>query len=318
MSKKKSEKEKLWYEKSIIHSIIALLILPVTLIWYIWAKSKLSKIWKIVITILISLFCLGVIGAVSGDPSKPYNAESLPTNNNGEVLTNKDYQKLTTDPDKYKGYQVNITGKIFTDSEKGDGLITFQMWMNPEESEGNTAVAFTEDMDLSIDQYVRIKGVVTGKISGTNAFSGEISMPAILATSIEKVSAFEAVAPTIKSIKPNKTIDQYGLRLTIQKIEFAEKQTRAYVKIRNASGYKASVYSYDAKIKQGSKQYDEKSDFFEDYKELPGDLLNGTTASGIVIFEPINYKTKNCQIVITGSTDNYWVDFKPYTFNINW
>ncbi len=48
----------------------------------------------------------------------------------------------------------------------------------------------------------------------------------------------------------SKTQTQHGLSITIEKVEFADAETRVFVSVRNASSHNASFYDFNAKAVQ--------------------------------------------------------------------
>src|SRR5699024_907574 len=94
---------------------------------------------------------------------------------------------------------------------------------------------------------------------------------------------------------------------TIQKIEFAEDQTRIYLAIDNQSKYTYTYYPFDTKIVQDSKQYEENDDYNLDDYDLDNEILSGVKSEGIVTFDKID-SSKDFRIQLSGYSDNYDLD----------
>ena len=86
-------------------------------------------------------------------------------------LDEEDYDKLYSHPKKYKGFEVELTGQIFSEPEKdGDGTY-IQFWADPENVEKTTLVAIDNaDLKVKTDDYVKMKGIVNDEFEGENAF----------------------------------------------------------------------------------------------------------------------------------------------------
>src|SRR5829696_9148423 len=93
-------------------------------------------------------------------------------------------------------------------------------------------------------------------MKGKNAMGGTVTAVMVEADKVEHVSAVEAVDPAQKTIRVGKTLSDQGFSITLQKIEFGEKDTRAYVSAYNGTDNVASFYDFDAKIIQGTHQLD--------------------------------------------------------------
>lgn len=222
---------------------------------------------------------------------------------------------LYTNPEQFKSHCVEITGKVFTAPEYDDDGVAVQMWGDIEKSENNTIVYIADkNFKVNQDDYLHIVGLVGDKFEGENAFGGKVSAPTITAKEYKVIDHKDALAPTVKTIDVNQTQTQLGYSVTVQKIEYAEKETRAYIKVDNQGTDKFSVYSFNSKITQNGKQYDEQDNWDAEYPEIQTELLVGNSSEGIIVFPAI--PNGNFTLIIEGSSDNWEENLKPYTFNI--
>lgn len=231
-------------------------------------------------------------------------------------LTEAEIDQLYTDPGAFKGRRVTLTGRVFQNPEKDRNVMYFQIFTDIENSDRNTVIAYQSDEALvAVDDYVRVTGVVQGEDRGYNAFGGIISAPRVLADSIEIVSYAEAAAPSLKTVElSGVTQDQYGYSVTVHKVEFAEKETRVYVSIQNNGSSSFSVYSFNTKIVQDGKQYEEERNYRADYPEIQTDLQPGASTQGVIAFPAMNQS--DFQIIFEGYSDNWDESIEDYTFNI--
>ena len=108
---------------------------------------------------------------------------------------------------------------------------------------------------------------MSGAFEGENIMGGTISCPMINAVSIERQSYMAAVVPTISEIVPeNAMSEQNGIVLKVDKVEFAEKETRIYLTESNSSADKFSMWVYSIKIVQNGQQIEQDSTSSSSYE----------------------------------------------------
>ena len=261
---------------------------------------------------------------VMGACSDTENASSTDSGKSEEAETKgklkaEDYEKLYSDPKSYKGYEVELTGQIFSEPEKDEDGTYLQLWGDPENAEKNTIVAINNpDLDVKTNDYVKIKGVVEDQFEGENGFGATILAPMILAESVDVVDYITAIAPTVKEIKVDKEINQHNVVVTLQKIELAENQTRVYVKVNNNTKDNASFYSSSTKLIVGSKQLEEEYMDSETtgLQSVQSELLPEIETEGVIVYPAIDPNEKTIKLNAEVYTDNYELDFQPYVFDV--
>lgn len=265
----------------------------------------------------VVIVILGACGDSESSTSKDSNA-SEEVSNKGKLKT-EDYEKLYSDPEKYIGYEVELTGQVFTEPEKDSDGTYIQFWADPENSEKNTLAAINDpSLKISTNDYVRVKGVVKDKYEGENAFGGTIQAPVILAESIEVSDYISVMSPTEKEIVVDKEVNQNELVVTLQKIEFAKNQTRVYLKVKNNTQDNASFYSHSTKLIIGNKQLEE--DYFNSdetgLEEIQSEILPGIETEGVIVYPAIDLSENTIKLNAEAYSDNYDLDFKPYVFEV--
>ena len=237
-----------------------------------------------------------------------------------EIFTNENWDLVDFSPNKYIDSSVVLTGQIFTTPEKDDFGVYFQMWADPKNNDFNTFVTWlVPTFDLKKDDYIRITGVVSGEYEGENAYGGPVRAPSVDVILVEKISGLDVLAPAINTVEANAILNQHGVIITIEKIEFAVNETRFFIKIKNGTNDEFSAYEHNAKAVQESTQYEREYRSEEDgYPKLQTDLLSGIETSGIITFKPLDYDLKKATLIIEGRSDNYNLKFELYTFNLTW
>lgn len=249
-------------------------------------------------------------GSNGGEKPAPVNAEG-----SGKAFTGENYSELISDPNAHQGAKVDVTGQIFTTPEIVEGDTAFQMFVDPENSEMNTAVLATgNNLGLETDDYVRVVGTVTGSMEGQNAFGGKVSAVAVDASKVEPVSARQAVDPAQKTVGVGRTLTDQGFSVTLEKVEFG-KTTRVYVSVSNGTGAGASFYDYDTRILQGSRQFDQETTYDYEVKEPQSDLSARVRTDGVVTFGKVD-STEPMEVRFEWYSDNYDLTTHPIVFEV--
>jgi len=258
------------------------------------------------ISLIAILFC-GFAVITSCNP----DIES--SGNSRERFDRTKWAVLDSNPDAHKGAFVEIVGKVFTNPDKTATGTSWQMWADPKNSNWNTGVVF-QDPNFAIKNgdIVRVTGTVRGAFTGTNAFGAKISAPVIDADSATVVDALAIASTPLHTVNVNQTLKQHDLAVIVEKLEFAEDETRVFLKVINGTKHKGSFYSFNAKAQQGNKQYDAES--FSDYPKIQSDLLPGVESVGVIPFPAMGKEPT--KLIFEARTDNYWLNFKPYIFDI--
>lgn len=267
--------------------------------------------------VIFLVLLIGILAACGGTEK---SQRSIENNKTKGSLKAEDYDKLYSDPKQYKGYEIELTGQIFTEPEKDDRGTYFQMWADPEQLEKNTVVKVMDlNLNVKSGQYVKIKGVVGDEFEGENAFGATIIAPIIIAESVEKVDYITAVAPTIKKIEVEQEINQHDIIVTLQKVEIAENQTRVYIKVQNMSDDMASFYSFSTKLVVGNKQYEQEYIDSEatGLEEPQSELLPKIETEGVIIYPPIDPNEEVLNLYAETNSNNYNLVFEPYVFEVD-
>lgn len=270
------------------------------------------------IFILSILLVLLISGCGSSDESAESNAESLENKDKG-LLTKEQFLQLYSNPEKFKGSKVDFFAKIAFPVEKDEDGTYIQAYNDPDNYERNTIIGINDpNLDVKEGDIIHVKGEVSDKFEGENMMGADLTLPGILASSIEKTDYATAFAPAIKTIEVNEEKNQHGYKMKISKIEIAENETRVYVEINNETDSNISFYGFNTKLVQGNSQYETQDNYEAEYPEVQSDVLPEVTTNGIVVFPAIDPELGEVKLISEVSSDNYDLDFKAFTFNITW
>lgn len=250
----------------------------------------------------------------AGPQTQPAITTQAPASD--ESFDRSNWDLLASDPDSHKGASVDFVGKVFSAPERDAKGVYLQVWEDVQNSNNNTIVAYADpSFQVSDGDYVRVTGTVKGTFKGKNAFGAELSAPTVIADKIKIVSATAAAPPALNTYG-KATFAQSGITVTIRKVEFAASETRAFVSVRNNSGYNATVYSSSLKAVQAGMQIE--STYSVDYPELASDLLSGASTSGVVVFPKMN-PNGNLKIVVEVNSENSDVgQYGTLTYTFTW
>lgn len=231
------------------------------------------------------------------------------------TFTNDNWALAVTDANHYKGSPVTLFGKIFLDPQRTSDSVAFQMYADAVNNGQNTVVAgLPATSDFKRGDFVKVVGTVYDLLEGTNALNATLRIPRIRADSVVRVSRAEVLAPTVKSVDVGQAQKQFGITITLQKVEFAKTETRVFVKIENAGPAKANAYKSSAKVVQGAKQLETKSVYDSGYPDLPSGMLAGVSAETVLLFDAL--AVAPFRFVWEASSDNYRQQFQPYDWTV--
>lgn len=286
----------------------------------LWTQKKYKPFPRVILSIIFLIFFIIVLpkGEVNETDTANKSEPNVEITKEGKMaLDNKNIDLLFSNPKEYKGANIEFTGRVFVKPERDKNSVYLQVFSDPKNSEGNIAVSHNDpNLPVDTDSYVKISGVVKGEMKGTNVFGATLSIPMVEAQSIEIVDYITAVSPTLETINVDSEINQHGLIVALNKIEFAEDETRVYLKVKNNSNDSVSIWKHSAKVVQGNKQFEYEYNFLADYPEIQNDLLPGVESEGIIPFPPMDPE-QSLRFIIEGSCDDYTLKVNPFEFEIN-
>jgi hypothetical protein len=203
-------------------------------------------------------------------------------------FTNTNYNLLFSKPNGYLGATVDLTGKVSNFPEVG----LLQMYVGGAVSH-DAVVHYNDSFVFVEDECVKVTGVVEEEFVGINAFSATRTLPSISARTIDKVDCTQAIIPAVKTVISEKTQIKGGIKVVFHKVEFSDKNTRVYLTVENLNK-KAGIgfYDFNAKAFQGKRQYSTTYSYDVDYPKIKSDIPSGIEESGVVLFDPLDYKTQ--------------------------
>lgn len=267
--------------------------------WWFWAA-----IIAIVIAIAVTVYLV-------------LNREIKPKlDDNDEPIFIEMTDEVYTNADDYLGYSVTVSGKVFqvlgdTGTSKG-----VQIWLDPKTSEQNMWIYYTNDVDIKQGDYVVCSGYIKSVTKYDNNYGAELFAPLLISNDMKKSNYIEVMSPTIASLEFDDTKgEQHNYSIAVNKVEFAENETRVYFTADNKGS--ATMYTGldDAVILQNGKQYSVKHNYDAEYEEIPYELYSGAASTGIVSFPKI--EKQDFQLIVEIHSDDMEEKFEKFVFNIS-
>lgn len=207
---------------------------------------------------------------------------------------------LYASPDDFSGRQYEFTAQILT-VESDSGTYYIQAFQDISNYERNTVIVYNDTKtQFNVDDYIKVKGTVTGEFKGENAFGGEVSAVQVEAEAVEKISAVEAF-PAEETIKIDETVTKGNYSATLEKVDFTANETRVYLTITNSSGTTFSVYPDQGVLVQNGKQYENNYNYV--YGDFSTEIKPGVSASGVIAYDRI--EPDGFTYTFTGYDENY-------------
>lgn len=271
-------------------------------------KSLLKKWWFwVAFGVLIAAITTTTILLFNRDTKPKFDKEGNPV---FVELTNEVY----TNAKKYKGYHINIKGQVFqvmSDNGKVKGI---QIWLDPDTCEQNMMIYYNTDVEVKQGDYIMCSGYIDSVTEYKNAYDAKLYAPLVISSDLVKATYIDVMSPTTATITlENLKQEKYGYSISIDKIEFAEKETRVYATVKNNG--KALLNIGDAVIVQNGKQYNSTDNYEADYDEIPYEIVKGVSSSGIIVFPAIS--SNDFELTIDVHSDDYDEEIDKFIFKIS-
>ena len=269
--------------------------------------------------ILLVLALITVLTILSGCDTgaltvgKSYNQQAEP-------FSNRNLGTLAADPDRYIGSRVDLTGRVTARPGGADGgAWRLQVEADTNKSETKLYVVVEADrLDIKTDDYIRFKGTLEDDPEKSRFEGAGEDLPFVRADDFRQIASHKVLAPTRRLVEPGVSESQFDVKVTVEKIEFAEEETRVYIQIDNGTEWTVRLNNNRMKLLQGAGESDLLLDPAHDYERLPADLPTGRSAAGILAFPPASYEEGSLQLTIGASTDDYTQLFEPFELAVEW
>jgi tetratricopeptide (TPR) repeat protein len=204
------------------------------------------------------------------------------------VLTDSDALEYYLNPTGFINKNVNFTGKILNLIPPTADTLGLQMHQAGDLNR-NTLVTYTTPMQLLKDDCIRVFGISEPLMKYQNVFGVELSAAAIKANSIERIDCSDSIEPAIDTVNVNQTKVSNNIIITLYKIEFSDRNTRAYLSVENVDRSEdVSFYDFNARAFQEKTQFIAINSYDVNYPKIESVIPPGILEEGVVLFEPLD------------------------------
>jgi hypothetical protein len=211
-----------------------------------------------------------------------------------QSFTDSNFDTLYANPGAYANSQANITAKVFSLPSSDVGSKKVLQVYQGGNSDTNVLVGYNyTGVRFDTQHCVRIVGITGDTVSYRTLFGGNLTALPIKAQSVKKIDCMFVYEPPKKTVIVEKTQEQQGIRMTLHKVEFSDKNTRAYLTIENLNKTGSEDLNFrdsDSIAIQGKTQFGTTTGSSDvKYKNIKTTIPPGIEENGVVLFEPLNY-----------------------------
>lgn len=235
----------------------------------------------------------------------PLDVSALPPLENAEIVQ---VMGATETPE---GRPVSVTGRVLADPEYNVDGTHLQVNVGSEAGDADLVVRIDANIEVTQGDYLAIEGAVGGRFVGETENGGSIDMLEIIAVSITPIAAEGVLAPASTVWESRAEKEEADVTVGVEKVEFAEAETRVYVTARNAGETPAVIQVSNSYIKQSDRFFEPKVELPEGYQEVPIDLFAGAAGAGVIVFPPLHEGTGlEFSLTVLGSAGETAFDFE--------
>lgn len=270
---------------------------------------------KLLTIMLATSMALSFTACGSSSPSESKTTTESKETEEKEYVD--DINAVVTNPDSYKGKYIKFCG-IVSSVESDEDVYGLQVYVD---LDYNNSVLVEVPKSLlpeipKSDDFLNIDAKIDGSYNGQTVMGVDSTWARLTAESIEKTTYVDSFGKADTTWDfTDKVIDQNGMKVEVTKVEFAKDETRFYVTATNNSSATMSLWTYSAKVIQNGQQLEQSyGNYYANYPELSSDLLPGASSSGVLVFDAM--EPSDMQLYIDGTTDNWEIEFSPFTFDL--
>ncbi|MBQ6622479.1 MAG: hypothetical protein IJH75_06555 [Mogibacterium sp.] len=171
--------------------------------------------------------------------------------------------------------------------------------------------------NVEYDDFFEVTGVIMDRTEELRFGENVIVVPVVEVQEFRYGDYIEIFDPTVETVEVGQSVEKSGIRVDIDKIEFAENGTRIYASIYNdADEYCYCAFNYDVEVLQGSTRYKPlDSEIFWEY-EWHSFLDPGEKSSGVMFLEPGLERTGTIGVIFNVCSDSFESYSEPFEFRI--
>ena len=242
------------------------------------------------------------------------------------TITNQSFLQVAENPEGYIGTPIRVSGHV-DNKQVYDNAVGYVFTVGGFEIGQKRELWFGHNssiQSLSIGDCVIVEGIIEGKTELVNTYGTVTEVPYFWITNYQdyqEVDCLEAMHPTIAESTTSQTQQKGNAKVTIEKVQFTNQDTRIYFIIENTSvDSKLWFWHHDTVIIQDKKQFEPTfPNVFFDHPELfiSHSVPYGTIEEGWLTFERVEPHSLEIRLEIEEEEGFGEYYFHPMVFNIN-
>ena len=177
---------------------------------------------------LVSMF-LGVLSACDSEPQVV--ADTVTTPASTTVLTNQEWPVVHSDPAAAVGQRAVLRARVYSVSKVANDLILCA-WVDFDSDQLSTVLRVPDTMEgVARDDFVLVEGSIARVAEPVDACEGT-AQPEVEVTHLT-VTDRVGVRPALRSEQVGQALERQGIRVVLERIEFAAEETRLYFTLEN-------------------------------------------------------------------------------------
>ncbi len=240
-----------------------------------------------------------------------------------DYVSEEEIPDVFLNPDAYAGRYIVLTGQIskMIDSEQTEEQQAFQAYYDTKGDTGDYVVYCSREISVKENEYMEVEGKIQGFATFVTASGEQRDIPVIEAVSVTEKSYLDIVTPAIAEVTPEEaSVTQHDLTVTVDRVEFAEDETRIWITMQNDSAKAVDIYPKNSLLVQNGAQYaynwDSMTLYEADEAEPADRLLSGNKSSGLLVFPAISIEEESQLYIENIYSDEYEEEFDPFIITI--
>lgn len=238
--------------------------------------------------------------------------QSNPASMRSKIVTNNNLATVVNNFSGYMGAKVHLNGKLNRIVSAVNNSVLVEMLIPQDEGQPiSMLVVFNGNPHSWIDKHDSGDELhVTGKLDKIQGLDQQAARPLVVADTIQAMEPWAELAPSILTLQVDKTTNRQGKEVTLKRIEFAESETRLYVKVENKNKESAHLSLGNPVGIQNGKEIGQ---LYKTEGNFEFELRAGQISEGIVYLQPMDMMLGTAQIKLGDGLSQ-----EPFSFDVRW
>ncbi len=174
---------------------------------------------------------MGVLSACNSEPQPVPDAPAPATPGPEKAITNQEWPVVHSDPAAAIGQRAVLRARVYNAVKAADDLILCA-WVDFDNDQLSTVFRVPDTTEgVARDDFVWLEGSI-GRVAEPGAFCGDTPQPEVDVIHLT-VTDRVGVRPALRSERIGQALERRGVRVVLERIEFAAEETRIYFTLEN-------------------------------------------------------------------------------------